>query len=133
MLIMCVFPFLNDREEFHGLTSNTSPLPVRVQRACAACKGVPCQSSRPCAGYVPGAVLPLHRPGCDLVVSIACLQSQRAGVTSLVAAMPVVIGEGLKPLTTSQTPSENSKSATGSADSAAKGACCPIRPNSTAK
>ncbi len=39
--------------------------------------------------------------------------AQRAGVTSLVAAMPAVMGEGLKPLTTSQTPSENSNSATG--------------------
>ncbi len=67
------------------------------------------------------------------VVSIACLQSQLATrVTSLVAAMSAVMGEGLKPLTTSQTPSENSNSATGSADSNAKGACCPIRPNITA-
>jgi hypothetical protein len=68
------------------------------------------------------------------VVSIACLQSQRATrVASLVAAMSAVMGEGLKPLTTSQTPSENSKSATGSADSPAKGACCPRRPNITAR
>ena len=40
--------------------------------------------------------------------------------------------DGLNPLTTSQTPSENSNSATGSADSPAKGACCPTRPNNTA-
>ena len=52
--------------------------------------------------------------------------AQRAGVTSLVAAMPAVMGEGLKPLTTSQTPSENSQSAIGSANSAVEGACCPM-------
>ena len=59
--------------------------------------------------------------------------AQRAGVTSLLAPMPAVMGEGLKPLTTSQTPRENSKSATGSADNPAKGVCCPIRPNITAR
>src|SRR6266699_5706030 len=51
---------------------------------------------------------------------------------SLVAAMPAVMGEGLKPLTTSQTPRENSHSAIGSAASAARGSCIPIRPKSTA-
>src|SRR5438876_7676919 len=58
--------------------------------------------------------------------------TQRAGVTSLVAAMPAVMGEGLKPLTTSQTPSENSQSAIGSAASAAGEEDLTIRPNSTA-
>ena len=43
------------------------------------------------------------------------------------------IGEGLKPLTISQTPSENSNNATGTADNAAKGACSPRRPNITAR
>ncbi len=40
---------------------------------------------------------------------------------------------GLKPLTMSQTPSENSNSATGTADSPAKEECCPTRPNITAR
>jgi hypothetical protein len=44
----------------------------------------------------------------------------------------VVMGDGLKPLTTSQTPSDNSQAATGSAASAAKGEYCPMPPNSAA-
>src|SRR4051812_13241157 len=42
------------------------------------------------------------------------------------------IGEGLKPLTSRYTPTENSKIATGSAASAATGAVGPKRPNSLA-
>src|ERR1039457_6120327 len=38
---------------------------------------------------------------------------------------------GLNPLTTSQTPSENSKRATGSANNAAKELCCPMALNRT--
>ena len=44
--------------------------------------------------------------------------------------IPVVMGEGLKPLTTSQTPSDNSQAATGSAASAAKEEYCSMPPNS---
>ena len=46
----------------------------------------------------------------------------------LAAVISAVIGEGLKPLTTSQTPSENSQAATGitgSMASPAKEECCP--------
>ena len=43
----------------------------------------------------------------------------------LAVAIPVVIGEGLKPFTTSHTPSESSQAATGSAASAAKEEYCP--------
>src|SRR5207244_4839109 len=75
-----------------------------------------------------GLSLPAHRMGGRLSLNPA----QLAGVTSLVAAMPAVMGEGLKPLTTSQTPSENSHSAIGSAASAAGEEDLPIRPNSTA-
>ena len=46
--------------------------------------------------------------------------------------MPAVIGEGLKPLTTSQTPSENSHKATGMVAIPAGRDICPQRPNRTA-
>ena len=50
----------------------------------------------------------------------------------LAASIPAVIGEGLKPLTTSQTPSDNSQAATGSAASAAQEGGGTLPPNSVA-
>ena len=52
----------------------------------------------------------------------------------LAASISAVIGEGLKPLTTSQTPSENSQAATGRVASAAERGDMPdVPPNSVAK
>ena len=48
------------------------------------------------------------------------------------AAISVVIGEGLKPLTTSHTPSDSSHAATGSAAAAARAEPCSMAPNSVA-
>ena len=50
----------------------------------------------------------------------------------LAAPMATVIGEGLKPLTTSHTPSDNSQAATGSAASAATEEYWPMPPNRAA-
>ena len=81
---------------------------------------------------------PRRGPLVKLATQTAKASYHRREAEGLVAALASRvslerIGEGLKPLTTSQTPSENSKSATGSADNPAKGACCPIRPNITAR
>ncbi len=45
------------------------------------------------------------------------------------AAIPAVTGHGLKPLTTSQRPSDSSQAATGSAASAVQGEPCAMPPN----
>ena len=46
----------------------------------------------------------------------------------LAASISAVMGQGLKPLTTSQTPSENSQAATGRVAIAANAETCPMPP-----
>jgi hypothetical protein len=50
----------------------------------------------------------------------------------LAVAIPVMIREGMKPFTTSQTPSDSSQAATGSAASAAREGPCSMPPNNVA-
>src|SRR5437763_10914815 len=88
----------------------------------------------------PASERPLTRPGlpAKLATQTAKASYGRREAEGLVAAAALAsrvslerIGEGLKPLTTSQTPSENSHAAIGSAASPDTEDVCPHRLNNT--